>query len=99
MLFSLKQWWDLLLLFGPYFGYFPNGARSWLIVKEGVEDTARKLFADSDVHITTDGHRYLGGVIGSEAFKQQFLQQKLYRIEFLISVCLVLLILLQYCHV
>ena len=46
-------------------------------MKEGVEDTARKVFADSDIRITTDGHRYLGGVIGSEAFEQQFLQQKL----------------------
>ena len=48
-----------------------------MVVKEGVEDTARKVFADSGIHITIDGHRYLGGVIGSEAFEQQFLQQKL----------------------
>ena len=39
-------------------------------------DTARKVFNGSDIHITTEGHRYLGGVIGSEAFEQQFLQQK-----------------------
>ena len=74
---SLRKWWDLLLLLGPRYGYFPNGAKSWLVVKEGVEDAARKVFADSDIHITTEGHRYLGGVIGSEAFEQQFLQQKL----------------------
>ena len=73
---SLKRWWDLLLLLGPRYGYFPNGAKSWLVVKEGVEDTAREVFHDSDIHITTDGHRYLGGVIGSEAFEQHFLQQK-----------------------
>ena len=35
------------------------------------------LAIDSGIHITIDGHRYLGGVIGSEAFEQQFLQQKL----------------------
>ena len=39
-------------------------------------DTARKVFSGSDVHITTEGHHYLGGVIGSEAFEQQFLSQK-----------------------
>ena len=39
-------------------------------------DTARKVFNGSDIHITTEGHRYLGDVIGSEAFEQQFLQQK-----------------------
>ena len=37
-------------------------------MKEGVEDAARKVFADSDAHITTEGHHYLGVVIGSEAF-------------------------------
>ena len=47
-----------------------------MVVKEGVEDTAREVFHDSDIHIITDGHRYLGGVIGSEAFEQHFLQQK-----------------------
>ena len=73
---ALKQWWDLLLLLGPQYGYFPNGAKSWLVVKEGVEDTAREVFCDSDIHITADGHRYLGGVIGSKAFEQQFIQQK-----------------------
>ena len=41
---SLKRWWDLLLLLGPRYGYFPNGAKSWLVVKEGVEDTAREVF-------------------------------------------------------
>ena len=66
---SLKKWWDLLLLLGPRYGYFPNGAKFWLVVKEGVEDAARKVFADSDIHITTEGHHYLGGVICSEAFE------------------------------
>ena len=66
---------------GPRYGYFPNGANSWLVVKEGVEDAARKVFADSDTHITTEGH---GGVIGSEAFEQQF-NSRSYRIGFLIS--------------
>ena len=60
---SLKRWWDLLLLLGPRYGYFPNGAKSWLVVKEGVENTAREVFHDSDIHVTTDGHCYLGGVI------------------------------------
>ena len=56
---SLRQWWDLLLLLGPRYGYFPNGAKSWLVVKEGGVDTAREVFLDSDIHITTDDHCYL----------------------------------------
>ena len=34
--------------------------------------TAREVFNGSDIHITTEGHRYLGGVIGSEASEEQF---------------------------
>ena len=41
-------------------------------------DTVREVFNGTDILITTKakGHRYLGGVIGSEAFEQEFLQQK-----------------------
>ena len=45
-------------------------------------DTAREVFCESDVHITTDGHRYLGGVIGSDSFYSQR-----YKIEFLATSC------------
>ena len=51
---SLKYWWDLLLLLEPQYGYFSNGAKPWLVVKEGAVDTARKVFNGSDIHITTD---------------------------------------------
>ena len=37
-------------------------------MKAGVEDTTRKVFADSGIHIITDSCLYLGGVIGFEAF-------------------------------
>ena len=73
---DLKWWWDLLQVLGPRYGYFPNGTKSWLVVKEDAVDTVREVFDGTDIHITTEGHRYLGGVIGSEAFEQQFLQQK-----------------------
>ena len=75
---------EMMGLVGPRYGYFSNGifkmelSLNCLVVKEGVsEDAARGLFVDSDIHITTEGHRYLGDVIGSEVFEQQFLQQKL----------------------
>ena len=73
---NLKWWWDLLQVLGPRYGYFPNGTKSWLVVKEDALDSVREVFDGTDIHITTEGHRYLGGVIGSEAFEQQFLQQK-----------------------
>ena len=73
---DLKRWWNLLQVLGPRYGYFPNGTKSWLVVKEDAVDTVREVFDGTNIHITTKGHRYLGGVIGSEAFEQEFLQQK-----------------------
>ena len=73
---DLKRWWDLLQVLGPRYGYFPNGTKSWLVVKEDAVDTVREVFDGTDIHITTKGHRYLGGAVGSEAFEQEFLQQK-----------------------
>ena len=31
---SLRAWWDKLVAPGPKFGYFPNGLKTWLVVKE-----------------------------------------------------------------
>ena len=73
---NLKQWWDLLQVLGPWYGYFPNGTKSWLVIKEDALDSVREVFDGTDIHITIEGHHYLDGVIGSEAFEQQFLQQK-----------------------
>ena len=44
------------MLVGLTFGtsiwlFFSNGAKPWLVVKEGAVDTARKVFNGSDIHI------------------------------------------------
>ena len=31
---DLKLWWDMVLNYGPYLGYYVNETKSWLIVKE-----------------------------------------------------------------
>ena len=48
-------------------------------MKEGAEGIAREVFtcSGSDIHITTEGHCYLGGVIETEDFEQYYLQQKI----------------------
>ena len=37
--------------------------------------TTKKLFSDSNIQITTDGHRHLGAVIGTEANKENFVRE------------------------
>ena len=56
----LHTWWCNLNKKGPLYGYFPNGTKTWLIVKVGCEAEAVQLFQSSDVQITTDGRRHLG---------------------------------------
>ena len=61
----------------PKYGYFPNPAKSWLIVKEHVEPFAKQLFADLDINITTRGQKYLGAVLGGEQFVANFINKKI----------------------
>jgi len=37
---------------------------------------ARIIFGDSDIQIAADGHLYLGGIVGTQAFEQPFLKCK-----------------------
>ena len=73
---SLKQWWDRLNKSGPYFGYFPNQEKSWLLAKPQFLESAQKLFTDSAINITTDGRTYLGAAIGKNNFQQTFQEAK-----------------------
>jgi len=74
LLKALKIWWDALQAMGPAYGYFPKPSKTYLIVKEEHLEEAQKLFPD--LQITTEGHRYLGSYIGTEAGKNQFIQEK-----------------------
>ena len=47
------------------------------LLKEDAEGIAREAFYGSDIHITTAGRHYLGGVIGTEVFEEVYLQQKM----------------------
>ena len=73
----IKSWWDEVQSCGPSFGYYANPSKSWLIVKPEAEDFARSIFVDTDINITSEGHRYLGSPIGSEDFISNFIRDKI----------------------
>ena len=75
---SLRKWWDRPAEKGPRYGYFPNPTtcKSVLVVKPQFSDDATRIFAGTGVTIRTDGCRYLGAAIGSAAFIEQSVQQK-----------------------
>ncbi|KAL7461468.1 hypothetical protein ACHAXS_001898, partial [Conticribra weissflogii] len=68
----------LLTAKGPFFGYYPNPGKSWHICDEDDEDEARAAFeaAGLDVQFTR-GQRYVGGFIGSDTTRKDWLAPKI----------------------
>ena len=73
---QLKIWWDIIIKYGPYLGYYAKPSKSWLIVKIEYLDYAKEVFAGTGIQITTEGNRHLGAVVGTESFKDQYVTEK-----------------------
>ena len=73
---QLKKWWDTLYQLGPKFGYYPEGGKSWLIIK-GNQQYAADVFHGTGIKITTNGQRHLEAVIGSTECKRIYIQEKI----------------------
>lgn len=73
---SLRAWWDHISEIGPLFGYYPNGSKTYLVVKPDHGEHASRLFADTDVHVTTYGKRHLGAALGSRTFTEEYVSTK-----------------------
>ena len=64
---SIKDYWGKLTVLCPKYGYFPKAysayylPKSYLIVKQDKLGEARNTFNDSNVNITIEGKRHLGG--------------------------------------
>ena len=72
---KLKNWWDKTVELGPSFGYHPKASKSWLIVKESELARAREIFNGIEIKITSEGHKYLGGFVGTEEATQEYVQE------------------------
>ena len=70
----LRNWWETLCRLEPKFGYFPEGSKSWLIVKEKWVQKAQFVFKDPNIKITTATSRCSYGL---ETFKQKHVQEKI----------------------
>ena len=62
---------------GPLYGYHPNSSKTCLLVKPDFIDSARRLFGDTGIHISSDGHRYFCCPIGNISFLKQFVSTKI----------------------
>ena len=72
---DVKKFWDETQKKGPAIGYHPNADKSCLIIKPGKEIEAREIFSGTGVRITTEGHKHLGAVIGSQEYKDTYVNE------------------------
>ena len=62
---------------GKRYGYYVNAKRSWLILKnESDFCSAKDLFRECKIQITTEGQRHLGAALGSLSFKESYASEK-----------------------
>ena len=73
---QLKNWWNTLCHLGPKFVYYPEGGKSWLIIK-GNQQYAVDIFCGTSIKITTDVQQHLGAVIGFTEYKRIYIQGKI----------------------
>ena len=74
---QIRIWWNTLCRLGPKFRYFPEGSKSWIIVRENTKERAQTIFDDTKIKITTDSQRHLGAVIGTANVKQNYMKEKI----------------------
>jgi len=71
----LLQYWENIKEYGPRYGYYPNSRKTILLVKEAFLEEATELFRETGIEITVTGTRYLGGALGTDAFRQEFIEK------------------------
>ena len=72
-LLGLCDWWSGLQDLGSHYGYYPNAAKTWLIVKPAFFPDAQQVFKGTGVQVTTEGKRHL---LGSQLFAEQYISEK-----------------------
>ena len=58
-------------------GYYPNAAKTWLIVKPAFFPDAQQVFKGTGVQVTTEGKHHLGAALGSRLFAEQYVSEKI----------------------
>jgi hypothetical protein len=74
---EVKKWWDILNEAGPKYGYYPKPSKTILIIKDSTSlSRANEIFSHTGITVTTTGERHLGAVIGSEDFRNEYINDK-----------------------
>ncbi|XP_028419169.1 uncharacterized protein LOC114544875 [Dendronephthya gigantea] len=73
----LYNWYKHLEEQGKKYGDLVNGPKCWLIVKTQELAKQAEQISGEEVKITTEGKRYLGAVIGSKEYKDEYCKEKI----------------------
>ena len=73
---GLREWWSRLQDLGPLYGYYPNAAKTWLIVKPSFLSGAQQIFDGTGVQVTVEEKRHLGAALGSHSFTDRYVSEK-----------------------
>ena len=57
-------------------GYYPNAAKTWLIVKSPFLSGAQRIFDGTGVQVTVEGKHHLGAALGSHSFTDRYVSEK-----------------------
>ena len=62
---DLRGWWSRISALGPYYGYFVNPSKTWLVTKDGCSGLTSEHLGDTNVNTTSHGLSVLGSPIGT----------------------------------
>ena len=75
---EMRKWWDVLNQTGPKFGYYPKPSKTILIVKKEEHlAEAEKYFGGTGIKVTLTGERHLGAVIGTQEYRDEYVNNKI----------------------
>ena len=75
-LLGLRRWWDHLVERGSAYGYYPNPAKTCLVLNEKKMEMAKEVFQGTGISITEEGKRHLGAATGTQAFVDKYVMQR-----------------------
>ena len=61
---------------GPDLGYYPNAEKCWLVIEPDKEETARSIFEETAMNITTEGRKHLSAALGFRSYLKQYVNGK-----------------------
>ena len=73
---GLRKWWDRKVERGLAYGCYPNLTKTCLVVREESAEMAKEVLQGTGISVTEDGKRHLGAAIGTQAFVERYVEQK-----------------------